>query len=66
MDKMGSSIEAGVKGKPATPRDGSAIEMVGLQYAVISWLQKMSAIGEYPHKGVTRLTKEGKLLLDTT
>lgn len=59
MDKMGSSIEAGTKGKPATPRDGSAIEMVGLQFSVINWLSKLFEIGEYPYKGVTRMTKAG-------
>lgn len=59
MDKMGSSSEAGLKGKPATPRDGSAIEMVGLQYSVINWLRKLSKCGEYPFTRVTRISKEG-------
>uniref|UniRef100_A0A183AAW8 Glycogen debranching enzyme n=1 Tax=Echinostoma caproni TaxID=27848 RepID=A0A183AAW8_9TREM len=58
MDKMGSSDKAGNRGKPATPRDGSAVELVGLAYAVISWLERMhqtaspSGGSYYPHSGV--------------
>lgn len=48
MDKMGHD------GRPATPRDGSAIELVGLQYAVVKWLVDQHADGKYPHAGVTR------------
>lgn len=59
MDKMGSSIEAGTKGKPATPRDGSAVEMVGLLFSVLKWLATLSDLGEYPHRGVSRLSKDG-------
>lgn len=55
---MGSSDKAGNRGIPATPRDGSAIELVGLAYSVISWLSKST---NYPHKGV--LSNSGKRLL---
>lgn len=59
MDKMGSSVEAGTKGRPSTPRDGSAVEIVGLSMAVISWLEEAHLQGHYPHGGVTRTNKNG-------
>lgn len=54
---MGSSSKAGNQGIPATPRDGSAVELVGLAYAVVSWLaeshnQGPNYSGYYPHAGV--------------
>ncbi|VEL14989.1 unnamed protein product [Protopolystoma xenopodis] len=54
MDKMGSSESAGNKGLPATPRDGAAVELVGLAYAVVTWLAKAHHGNEYyyPHAGV--------------
>lgn len=59
MDKMGSSEKAGNRGKPATPRDGCAVELTGLAYAVVTWLSRAHKNGGpayYPHSGVSAPT----------
>ncbi|KAL5487406.1 hypothetical protein EMCRGX_G020000 [Ephydatia muelleri] len=53
MDKMGESVLAGNKGVPATARDGSAVELVGLCFSTVSWLSKMSKQGVFPYSGVS-------------
>jgi len=52
MDKMGSSQAAGNKGKPSSPRDGSAVEIVGLSYSCLKDLSNLNN-NIYPHKKVT-------------
>ena len=54
MDKMGSSDNAGNRGKPSTPRDGSAVELVGLSYACLKWLAEEHGKGHYAHEGVSK------------
>ncbi|CAD5115909.1 DgyrCDS4843 [Dimorphilus gyrociliatus] len=56
MDKNGSAPSN--KGRPATPRDGSAVELVGLQRSVISWLAKMNENSIYPYDGVVTPAKK--------
>ncbi|KAJ2162872.1 bifunctional 4-alpha-glucanotransferase/amylo-alpha-1,6-glucosidase [Coemansia sp. RSA 552] len=52
MDKMGSSDKAGIRGVPATPRDGADIEIVGLQKAALRWLTQLSSNEKFPWDGV--------------
>ncbi|OAF68493.1 hypothetical protein A3Q56_03738 [Intoshia linei] len=40
MDKMGESTWGNNKGRPSTPRNGSSIELVGLCYSALKWLNK--------------------------
>ncbi|OHT00114.1 Glycogen debranching enzyme [Tritrichomonas foetus] len=52
MDKMGTSEKAKNEGIPATPRDGAAIEIVGLLQSTLRFLQQSVENEMYPHKGV--------------
>ncbi|ALC41670.1 CG9485, partial [Drosophila busckii] len=61
MDKMGSSEKAGNRGRPSTPRDGSAVELIGLQYAVLRFMQQLSERRAIPFNGVERKGPAGEL-----
>jgi glycogen debranching enzyme len=54
MDKMGESTRAGTKGKPGTPRDGADVEIVGLVYSTLRWLDGLSGKGKFPFKGIEK------------
>ena len=57
MDKMGESERAGSKGVPGTPRDGAAVEIIGMLYSTLVWLSQLHGQGDYQNQGVT--TDEG-------
>ena len=53
MDKMGESERAGSKGVPGTPRDGAAIEITGMLYSCLAWVNELNKEGKYSQSGVT-------------
>lgn len=60
MDKMGSSDTANNRGIPCSPRDGSAVEMVGLQYGALRFLEQMGAAKHIAYNSVKRQGKNGE------
>ena len=52
MDKMGSSIKAKNKGIPATPRNGSPIELVSLLYIGIKMMKLLYEESFSKYEGV--------------
>ena len=52
MDKMGESEKAGSKGIPGTPRDGAAVELTGLLFSTLKWLDQLHKRGRYKYSGV--------------
>ncbi|CAN9506545.1 unnamed protein product [Ophioblennius macclurei] len=53
MDKMGESERAHNKGVPATPRDGSTVEIVGLCKSAVRWIKKLHSNGHFPYESVS-------------
>ncbi|KAA8580493.1 hypothetical protein FQN60_013451 [Etheostoma spectabile] len=59
MNKMGESEKAHNKGIPATPRDGSAVEIVGLCKSTVHWIVKLHNDGHFPYAAVN-IPSEGQ------
>ncbi|KAL9079610.1 MAG: hypothetical protein Q9157_001495 [Trypethelium eluteriae] len=53
MDKMGESEKAGNKGVPGTPRDGASVEITGLLYSTLKWLDELHNRAQYKYSGVS-------------
>lgn len=58
MDKMGESEQAGSKGVPGTSRDGAPVEITGMLYSTLKWVDQLHQKGAYKYSGVKN--KDGK------
>ncbi|THY79535.1 hypothetical protein D6C86_02114 [Aureobasidium pullulans] len=60
MDKMGSSEHADNKGVPGTSRDGAPVEITGLLYSCLKWVDELNKNKQFKYSGVS--TKGDKVI----
>ncbi|KAF2159087.1 glycoside hydrolase family 133 protein [Zasmidium cellare ATCC 36951] len=53
MDKMGDSTKANNKGHPGTSRDGAPVEITGLLYSALKWVDGLKSAGKFKYDGIT-------------
>ena len=64
MDKMGDSVNGKNFGIPSTPRNGSPVEIVGLQYLALTWIDQL--IDDKVFENTTKISfKDWKLKLES-
>jgi glycogen debranching enzyme len=60
QDKNGSSIKAGNRGHPGSPRDGAAIEITALLKSTLTWVDGLLSKSQWPAGKGVEATVNGK------
>lgn len=55
-------MDSGEKNNLVTPRDGATIELIALQYSILSWLTELNSKGLLQEAGVTVIRSVKKVI----